>query len=101
MASTTCAKPGTGANECGAGIPKGAALNFNYLYYNGAVSFDNQIKELATTWAQAGIKLNLEGKAFGDVISAAATPCTAGTSVLGHRQLGRWLDLRAGLLPDR
>ena len=44
---TTCAKPGTAANECGAGIPKGAALNFQYLYYNGAVSFDNQIKELA------------------------------------------------------
>jgi len=76
---TTCAKPGTAANECGAGIPKGAALNFQYLYYNGAVSFDNQIKELATTWAQAGVKLTLEGKAFGDVISTAATPCTAGT----------------------
>ncbi len=77
--TTTCAKPGTAANECGAGIPKGAALNFQYLYYNGAVSFDNQIKELATTWAQAGVKLTLEGKAFGDVISTAATPCTAGT----------------------
>ncbi len=45
--------------------------SFNYLYYNGAVAFNSQIKEMATSWEQAGIKLNLEGKSFGDVIGAA------------------------------
>jgi peptide/nickel transport system substrate-binding protein len=76
--TTTCTHPGTGATQCGKGIAKGAALNFQYLYYNGAVSFVSQIKELQSSWAQAGIKLTLEGKSFGDVISTAATPCTPG-----------------------
>ena len=75
---TTCTDAGTGPTECGKGIAKGAALNFQYLYYNGVVSFVSQIKELQSSWAQAGIKLTLEGKSFGDVISTAATPCTPG-----------------------
>jgi len=78
--TTTCIRPGTAANECGANIPKGAQLSFNYLYFDGAVSFNNQIRELAISWAQAGIKLQLEPKNFGDVIDTAATPCTAGTA---------------------
>jgi peptide/nickel transport system substrate-binding protein len=75
---TTCVKPGRAAGECGAGISKGAQLSFQYLYESGVVSFDNQIKELASSWAQAGIMLQLEPKAFGDVVSTAATPCAAG-----------------------
>jgi peptide/nickel transport system substrate-binding protein len=74
---TTCVKPGTKSDECGAGIPGGAALSFDYLYYNGAVSFDGQVKELAVTWARAGIRLQLEPKAFDALISTAATPCVA------------------------
>ena len=75
---TTCVKPGTKSDECGAGIGKGAALSFTYLYYNDAVSFDDQIKELAVTWARAGIKLRLEVKGFDELISTAVTPCVAG-----------------------
>ena len=74
---TTCVKPGTAAGECGAGIGKGAQLSFQYLYESGVTAFDNQIRELASSWAQAGIKLQLEPKSFGDVISTAATPCVA------------------------
>jgi peptide/nickel transport system substrate-binding protein len=77
---TKCVKPGTAPGECGAGIAKGAGLSFQYLYESGVVSFDNQIKELASSWAQAGIALQLEPKAFGDVISIAATPCSPGKS---------------------
>jgi len=76
--TTTCTRPGTAANECGKGIAKGAAMNFQYLYANGMISFVSQVKELQSSWAQAGIKLTLEGKSFGDVISTAATPCTPG-----------------------
>ena len=75
---TTCVKPGTAAGQCGAGIAKGTGLRFQYLYESGVVAFDNQIKELASSWAQAGINLQLEPKAFGDVISTAATPCVSG-----------------------
>jgi peptide/nickel transport system substrate-binding protein len=75
---TTCVKPGRAADECGAGIRKGAPLSFQYLYESGAVSFNAQVQELASSWAQAGIKLQLEPKSFGQVISTAATPCAAG-----------------------
>jgi len=76
---TTCVRPGTASNECGAGIRKGAALSFNYLYYKGTASFENQIKGLALTWAQAGIRLHLEGSNnFDAVVTAAAAPCVAG-----------------------
>ena len=74
---TTCVKPGTKSDECGAGIPKGAALSFNYLYYNGDASFNSQVKELSVTWARAGIRLQLEPEAFDALISTAATPCVA------------------------
>ncbi len=74
---TTCVKPGTASDECGAGIAKGAQMSFNYLYYNGVTNFNAQIQEMATSWEQAGIKLNLAGKSFGDVIGT-ALPCPAG-----------------------
>jgi peptide/nickel transport system substrate-binding protein len=76
--TSSCAKPGTKAGECGAGIAKGAKLSFSYLYYDGATSFNNQVKELAQSWSQAGINLALSGKSFGDVLTVAASPCAAG-----------------------
>jgi peptide/nickel transport system substrate-binding protein len=34
--STTCANPGTGPNQCGAGIPKGTPLSFSWYTLNAA-----------------------------------------------------------------
>ena len=74
---TTCVKPGTAAGECGVGNirKKGAQLSFTYLYN---VAFESAVQELASSWAQAGIKLSLEGKAGPAVVGTAFTPCTAG-----------------------
>ena len=80
---TTCIRPGTGKNDCGAHIAKGAALKFAYLYYEGDTSFDAEMQALKATWAKAGIELDLEGsKTFDGVISTAATPCS-GASACG------------------
>ena len=35
--ASTCAKPGTGAGECGAGIPAGTKLAFNVIYASDPV----------------------------------------------------------------
>jgi peptide/nickel transport system substrate-binding protein len=76
---TTCIRPGTARERCGAGIPRGATLSLNYLYYEGSTSFDDQITALKASWSQAGIRLNLEGsKSFQSVILTAAAPCTTG-----------------------
>jgi peptide/nickel transport system substrate-binding protein len=75
---TTCANPGKASNECGAGIAKGAQMSFPFLYATGAVSFESQVKEQQASWEQAGIKLTLAGKSFGDVIATAFAPCVTG-----------------------
>ncbi len=36
--TSTCQSPGTAANQCGAGIPKGAKLSFNLQFDSGSVS---------------------------------------------------------------
>jgi len=75
----TCTNPGSGANQCGAGIAKNTALSFPFVYATGIASFDAQMKEMASSWEQAGIKLQQEPKAFNDVIADAfGPPCTPG-----------------------
>ena len=71
---TTCVKPGAAADECGAGIGKGAQLSFTFLYYDACSA---EVQEIASSLAQAGVKLSLEGKSGPDVVGAAFTPCTA------------------------
>jgi len=86
---TTCVKPGTGAGECGAGITNGEGLSFQYLYENGAVSFNNQILELANSWAQLASSCSSSPSPS---VTSSAQPSRhvwrAGLP-LGHRQLGR------------
>lgn len=77
--TSTCVKPGTGSTDCGAGIPAGAKMSFNYLWATGQASLEAQLKSMKTSWAQAGININLQGKQFADVIGA-ATPCKPGAA---------------------
>ncbi len=63
----TCAKPGTGSGECGAGIPAGAKLAFN-LIYNTTPPIPNQVEDLASDAKAAGIELALSGSNFNFMI---------------------------------
>jgi peptide/nickel transport system substrate-binding protein len=56
----TCAKPGTGSGECGAGIPGGTKLAFN-LVYNTTPPIPQQVDDLAADAKQAGIEIALSG----------------------------------------
>ncbi|MDA8391906.1 MAG: ABC transporter substrate-binding protein [Actinomycetota bacterium] len=76
--TTTCQRPGTAANECGAGIPKGKALSFNLDYATGTTAITNSMENLKTTAAQVGIQLQLTEHPFNSVI-ARAVPCAAST----------------------
>jgi peptide/nickel transport system substrate-binding protein len=55
----TCAKPGTGAGECGKGISQGARLSFNFLYASGVPTVNEEAAALQTDFSLAGIQLNL------------------------------------------
>jgi peptide/nickel transport system substrate-binding protein len=63
----TCAKPGTGAGECGAGVPVGTKLAFN-LIYNTTPPIPNQVEDLASDAKAAGIEIALSGSNFNFMI---------------------------------
>jgi peptide/nickel transport system substrate-binding protein len=67
--TTTCADPGTGATECGAGIAKGAALSFQLLYSSGSTSNDEEFAAIASSEEQAGIKISLKSEPFNTLVS--------------------------------
>jgi peptide/nickel transport system substrate-binding protein len=60
----TCAKPGTSATECGAGIPEGTKLSWNLIYTTDPTVIGSQIEDLASEAKQAGITMNLSTSNF-------------------------------------
>jgi peptide/nickel transport system substrate-binding protein len=73
--TTTCAKAGTAADECGAGITAGSTLSFNFLYLTGTAWVQQEMTQLQSNASALGIKLNLEPKTLGDVLSVAGGNC--------------------------
>ena len=67
--------PGSGANQCGAGIPAGAALNFNLQYATGTTWITQLMTTEKSSWAQVGINVTLSSASF-DTVLGIAVPCT-------------------------
>ena len=57
----TCAKPGTGAGECGAGIPAGAKLQFLEPFASGTAAVVQIVNAESSSWSQIGIQVHDEG----------------------------------------
>jgi len=76
--TTTCARPGTGPGECGAGIRAGAGLSFQLRYGGGFISMTQEMEVLKSDMSQAGIQLGVqsapESTVYGDV-----APCHRAT----------------------
>ncbi len=75
----TCTKPGTGAGECGAGIPAGAQLNFTMGFATGITALTDEVDAEKSSWSSAGINVTLTGSSFNTIIGD-ATPCPQGCS---------------------
>ncbi len=71
-----CTRPGSGANECGAGVARGASLSFNLVYASGIVTVDAEMRAFQSSLLQAGIALHLSQAPAGTVYST-AVPCSA------------------------
>jgi peptide/nickel transport system substrate-binding protein len=69
--TSTCQKPGTGAGECGAGIPKGTPFEFTWAYLTPStvVTQSLESESVASQAAKVGIKINLVSKAFNFLVS--------------------------------
>ncbi len=77
-----CVRPGTAANECGAGIPKGQPLSISLMYSTGSPSFQAQIEAFQTSAAQVGFSLPLDPQTQNTMYSIAGVcppgPCKWG-----------------------
>ena len=67
--ASVCTRPGSGSDECGAGIASGAALSFKMLYASGSSSLTSMMAALQSSFSQAGIRLQLQSAPGGTVIS--------------------------------
>lgn len=67
--AATCAKPGSGASECGAGIAAGEKLAMPLLYSTGFPAMQSEIQETQSAYRQAGIELSLQQAPFNTVLS--------------------------------
>jgi peptide/nickel transport system substrate-binding protein len=78
-ASTSCASPGTAADQCGAGIPQGATLNFNLEYASDIPLLGQLMNAQKASWSQAGISVQLLSAPASEVVNT-AVPCVSGQS---------------------
>jgi peptide/nickel transport system substrate-binding protein len=72
---STCAHPGTGSGECGAGITSGEPLKFTYLYGSGGIAFPKSMAQQKSDAEAAGVDYVLDGEP-GSQVEEAAVPCT-------------------------
>ena len=91
----TCAKPGSGPGECGAGIPAGARLSFNLIYASELPVLGEMVTALASEAASAGITINLQGQAGSYIATHYGNAATTGPS-----SVDRWAMLDFGGLTD-
>jgi len=55
-----CKRPGTGADECGKGIPKGKKLSLLYMYTTNTTAFFTAVSAFRTVAKSVGIDLSLD-----------------------------------------
>jgi peptide/nickel transport system substrate-binding protein len=59
-----CSNPGTGTGECGAGIPLGTKLAFDFVYATAPDIIGDQASDLVSQAAQAGVHITLQASNF-------------------------------------
>jgi peptide/nickel transport system substrate-binding protein len=74
----TCAKPGTGTGECGAGIPKGTKLAWNLIYNTSPSIIGEQVTDLASEASKAGMNIHLSTSNFDFMITNYDDPDPSG-----------------------
>jgi peptide/nickel transport system substrate-binding protein len=70
-----CTRPGTGSDECGAGVASGAKLSFSLQYSTGSQGVDEEVAALQSSFTQAGIQVAPSGAPF-DTVVGNDVPCS-------------------------
>ena len=90
---STCAKAGSGAGECGAGIPVGTPLTFQEVYASGSPTLTDVVDYESSEWVKAGIKVSVVAQPFDNVLKTAAAcplPPTAKTHACQSWDMANW-----------
>lgn len=72
--TTTCTSAGSGANQCGDGIPAGTPLSFNIVYANSPAVVGQQVEALQSAAKQVGITITTVPKTFNFIIENYGVP---------------------------
>jgi peptide/nickel transport system substrate-binding protein len=75
----TCAKPGTGPGECGAGIAAGKALTFRVVYASGDPGYEVMMSSFQSDAKQAGVTVQLSQGQFNQITGVTGV-CSTGQS---------------------
>jgi peptide/nickel transport system substrate-binding protein len=75
---SVCSDPGTGADQCGAGIPAGTPLEFKMLYASGILVANQEMEAFQSEASTVGIKIDLSEAPLDDTF-AASVPCSPST----------------------
>src|SRR6266700_274164 len=67
--TNVCQNAGSGANQCGAGIPAGTPMKFNLIYNSENPRIASEMTDLVSKAKQAGINLTLQSSNFNYMIS--------------------------------
>ena len=74
---SVCARAGSAAGDCGAGIKAGQPATFSLLYDSGSTQLTNEMEALQSTLkAAAGVNLTLSQAPFAQVLGVSFTGCT-------------------------
>jgi peptide/nickel transport system substrate-binding protein len=71
---TTCARPGSGPDQCGAGIPAGLGLSFNLDYVTNSSPLASAMLDLKSEAAHVGIQLQLSVHPY-STVATVTVPC--------------------------
>jgi peptide/nickel transport system substrate-binding protein len=74
----SCARPGTGAKQCGAGIARGEQLRFTLTYPSGTSATDSAMVDLQSVAREVGIVISLKEVTIA-TIDSEIEPCSTGT----------------------
>lgn len=83
----TCTNPGTGSNQCGAGVAANTVLTLKLQYENGSATVSEEVQQWKSDASQAGIRLELDPQPFNTVLSdttCSSTSCSWQLAYIGY-----------------
>jgi peptide/nickel transport system substrate-binding protein len=84
---STCKDPGTGPDQCGAGISRGAGLSLKLIYATGSVATADEMEALRSSAAEAGINITIVQEPF-SLVTTTIYSCDASTGSGCSWQMG-------------